>query len=64
MIVVIVLPIVRWFMEWSVWEDINEGMVYCGRIGGMIMDIKTAKEVIDDIIDGAKKLVGELAKLG
>ncbi|MBN1883317.1 MAG: hypothetical protein JW885_14205 [Deltaproteobacteria bacterium] len=51
-------------MEWSVWEDINEGMVYCGRIGGMIMDIKTAKEVIDDIIDGAKKLVGELAKLG
>jgi len=44
--------------------DIQEGTVYCGQIGGMIHDIKTAKEVIDDIITGAKKLVGELAELG
>jgi len=44
--------------------DIQEGTVYCGQIGGMIHDIKTAKEVIDDIITGAKKLVGELGELG
>jgi enoyl-[acyl-carrier protein] reductase II len=37
--------------------DCEEGSLYCGQIGGHIKKIKSAKEVIDDIISEAGKVV-------
>jgi enoyl-[acyl-carrier protein] reductase II len=40
--------------------DVEEGTVYCGQIAGLIDELKTAKEVITGIIEGAQVLVREL----
>jgi enoyl-[acyl-carrier protein] reductase II len=37
--------------------DVQEGTVYCGQIAGLIDELKNAKEVIAEIIGGAKTLV-------
>jgi enoyl-[acyl-carrier protein] reductase II len=37
--------------------DVQEGTVYCGQIAGLIDELKSAKEVIAEIISGAKTLV-------
>jgi enoyl-[acyl-carrier protein] reductase II len=37
--------------------DVKEGTVYCGQIAGLIDELKNAKEVIAEIIGGAKTLV-------
>jgi enoyl-[acyl-carrier protein] reductase II len=42
--------------------DIEEGTIYCGQIAGLIRELKTAKEVINETIKGAKALVMELEK--
>jgi enoyl-[acyl-carrier protein] reductase II len=48
----------------SVDGDIEEGTVYCGQIGGLITELKSAGEVISEIIEGAKRLVTGLQALG
>ena len=48
----------------SVDGDVEEGTVYCGQIGGMITELKSVKDVISEIIGGAKKLVKQLGDLG
>lgn len=40
--------------------DIENGSVVCGQVTGMIKKIKTVKEVIDEIIEGAEKIYQEL----
>jgi hypothetical protein len=40
--------------------DVEEGTVYCGQIAGLIDELKSAKEVITGIIEGAQVLVREL----
>jgi enoyl-[acyl-carrier protein] reductase II len=37
--------------------DVQEGTVYCGQIAGLIDELRSAKEVIAEIISGAKILV-------
>ena len=37
--------------------DMDEGSDYCGQIGGIIDDIKTAKEVIDGMIWQAREVI-------
>lgn len=41
----------------SLQGDVEEGSVYCGQIGGMIRELKSVKEVIDDIIAEAEAIV-------
>ena len=43
--------------------DVEEGTVYCGQIAGLINELKSAKEVITEIIEGAEVLVKELGKI-
>lgn len=40
--------------------DVEEGTIYCGQIAGLIGELKSAKEVITGIIEGAEALVNEL----
>ena len=40
--------------------DVEEGTVYCGQIAGLITEMKSAKEVIPEIIEGAQVLVNHL----
>ncbi len=42
--------------------DVEEGTVYCGQIAGLIGEIKTAGEVIKEIIEGAEVLIKNLEK--
>lgn len=42
--------------------DVEEGTVYCGQIAGMIGELKTAREVIKEIIEGAEVRLMELKK--
>jgi len=41
--------------------DIQDGVVTFGQVAGPIHDVPTVKEVIDNIINGAKAIVGGLA---
>jgi enoyl-[acyl-carrier protein] reductase II len=41
----------------SINGDIEDGSVYCGQIGGIIREIKSVQEVIDDLIEEARKVV-------
>ncbi len=41
----------------------EEGTVYCGQIAGLINELKSAREVIEEIIQGAEALVKELGKI-
>jgi enoyl-[acyl-carrier protein] reductase II len=43
--------------------DVEEGTIYCGQIAGLIGELKSAKEVIRDIIEGAEVLIKELEKI-
>ncbi len=43
--------------------DSEEGTMYCGQIGGTIHEIKSAKEVIRDVIAEAKSIVESLQPL-
>jgi len=40
--------------------DVEEGTIYCGQIAGMIGELKSAREVIVEIIEGAKAILGNL----
>jgi enoyl-[acyl-carrier protein] reductase II len=42
--------------------DVEEGTVYCGQIAGLIGQLKSAKEVITEIIEGAQTLARELGE--
>ena len=42
--------------------DVEEGTVYCGQIAGLIGELKSAEEVINDIVGGAQALVKELGE--
>lgn len=43
--------------------EVEEGTIYCGQIAGMIGQLKTAREVITEIIEGAGTLVRELERV-
>ncbi|MGC9325773.1 MAG: NAD(P)H-dependent flavin oxidoreductase [Desulfomonilia bacterium] len=47
----------------SIEGNIEEGSVYCGQIGGMIREIKSVKEVIDDTIEQAQDILRTLHSL-
>lgn len=40
--------------------EVEEGTIYCGQIAGLISELKSAAEVIEEIIKGAEALVKEL----
>jgi len=40
--------------------DVEEGTIYCGQIAGLIGDLKNARDVVAEIIEGAGALVKEL----
>lgn len=43
----------------SIEGDIDEGSVYCGQIGGMIRELKSVREVIDDVIAEAERIASK-----
>ncbi|MBN2284727.1 MAG: nitronate monooxygenase [Deltaproteobacteria bacterium] len=43
----------------SIEGDTEEGSVYCGQIGGMIRELKSVREVIDDVIAEAERIVSK-----
>ena len=43
--------------------DCEEGTIYCGQIGGCVDEIKSAREVIEETIEEAKRIVGSLNAL-
>ena len=42
--------------------DVENGSVMIGQISGMLEDIKTVQEIIDDIVNGLPQAVAELQK--
>jgi enoyl-[acyl-carrier protein] reductase II len=40
--------------------DVQEGTIYCGQIAGLFDELKSAKDVVAEIIDGAKPLAEKL----
>jgi enoyl-[acyl-carrier protein] reductase II len=44
--------------------DAEEGTIYCGQIAGLIAEVKSAKEVVREIIENAQALVNQLKKVG
>ena len=44
--------------------DIQGGITSCGQVVGLIHDVPTVKEVVDDIINGAKEIIDRLSRLG
>jgi enoyl-[acyl-carrier protein] reductase II len=46
----------------SVDGDVEEGTIYCGQIAGLIKDLKSVKEVITEIIEGAEILLNSLQR--
>jgi len=47
----------------SVEGDVEEGTIYCGQIAGLVRDLKSVKEVITEIIEGAEILLNNLQLL-
>ena len=43
--------------------DCEEGSLYCGQIGGAVKEIKSAKQIIDDMIAEAKTIIESLNPL-
>jgi len=37
--------------------DCREGSLYCGQIGGAIAELKSAKQVIDEMVSEAKAVI-------
>jgi enoyl-[acyl-carrier protein] reductase II len=44
--------------------DMEEGTLYCGQIAGLINELKSASQVIGEIIEGAQALVKRLGEYG
>ena len=44
--------------------DIDAGVISCGQVVGLIDDLKSVKEVIQEIIDGAQTVYRSLGKIG
>jgi len=44
--------------------ELDAGMAYCGQVVGLINDIPTVKEVIDDLISGALAIGERLSAMG
>ncbi len=40
--------------------DCEEGSMYCGQIGGHIKDLKSAKQVVEDVMTEAKSAITSL----
>ena len=36
--------------------DINDAMIYCGQVAGLINEIPSVKEIIDGIVSEAKQV--------
>lgn len=44
----------------SDWSGDRDGLFTCGQAVGLLREIRTVKEVIDDFINGAEKLFGAM----
>jgi enoyl-[acyl-carrier protein] reductase II len=44
--------------------DVQDGTLYCGQIAGLISQLKSASQVIQEIIEGAAAVVSDLERLG
>jgi nitronate monooxygenase len=40
--------------------DIDDGIISCGQVAGLIEDVPSIKEVVDTIISGAKEICEKL----
>lgn len=56
-------PLISGLKEKEVFEtgDLEKGLIHCGEVVGLIRNIPTVKEVIDEIINGAKEIQRRLA---
>ena len=43
--------------------DVEQGSMYCGQIGGKIKELKTSKQIIDDVIAEARTVIDGLSAL-
>lgn len=43
--------------------EVEEGTIYCGQIAGLISELKSARDVVEEIIKGAEALVKELGEI-
>ncbi|MBW2709809.1 MAG: hypothetical protein JRD04_11185 [Deltaproteobacteria bacterium] len=60
------LPLISGLKEKEVFEtgNINAGIVHCGQVAGLIRDMPSVKEAIDNIINGATEIQRRLAAEG
>jgi len=60
------LPLITGQREKQAFEegDINAGIIHCGQAVGLIHDIPSVKEIIDDIVNGAKLIGQRLHNIG
>jgi enoyl-[acyl-carrier protein] reductase II len=43
--------------------EVEEGTIYCGQIAGLVSELKSAKEVVEEIVRGAEPLVKHLRNI-
>jgi len=43
-------------------SDLDRGMMACGQVVGLIHDIPTVKEAVDNIINGARAILERLPR--
>ena len=43
--------------------EVEEGTIYCGQIAGLITELKSAREVVEEIVKGAEVLVKRLGEM-
>ncbi len=46
----------------SIEGNMDEGTAYCGQIGGLVKEMKSASQVIDDVISEARQVINSLAR--
>lgn len=59
------IPLIAGEKSLSAWRDgeVDEGLIPCGQVVGLITRIKTVKETIEDIVSQAKEVIGRVEAL-
>ena len=59
------IPLIAGATAREAWSsgDVSQGLTACGQVVGILHDIPTVKEAVDDIINGAKEIVERLNRL-
>ena len=42
--------------------DVEEGTIYCGQIAGLFGELKSVREVVDELLTGARERIRALAE--